>query len=62
MQGSFDGEPILPGQTREVGFVFLTHEGAQTIRNARHFFLWEMHIIGEATVCYPNPPPCAARR
>lgn len=46
----FQGEPIRPGQQRRVGFAFLTHEGAQTIREARRFFLWEGRVVGEATV------------
>lgn len=48
----FQGEPIRPGQTRRVGFAFLTQEGAQTIGKAGHFFLREGRlVVGEATVC-----------
>lgn len=46
----FEGELIHPGQKRRVGFAFLTQEGAQTIREARRFFLWEGRVVGEATV------------
>lgn len=58
MQGSFSKErPILPGQTRKVGLIFLTPEGEQAIRNAHHFFLWKKRIIGKATVCNLEPDP-----
>ena len=46
----FDGDPILPGQQRRVGLVFLSDEGARSIAEARHFFLWEGRFIGEASV------------
>nr|WP_295889878.1 Imm27 family immunity protein [uncultured Devosia sp.] len=45
----FEGGPIHPGQKRGVGFAFLTQEGAQTISKARHFFLWEGRVVGEAS-------------
>ena len=38
------------GETRRVGFVFLSPEGAETMRRAGKFYLWEGGIIGEATV------------
>ncbi len=44
------GELFEPGTERRVGFVFLTEEGAETIKRAGHFFLWEGRFIGEATV------------
>jgi len=38
------------GDTRRVGFVFLSPEGAETMRTAGKFYLWEAGIKGEATV------------
>jgi hypothetical protein len=38
------------GETRRVGFVFLQPEGAQVMREAGKFYLWEGVIVGEATV------------
>lgn len=46
----FGDEPILPGEQRRVGFAFLTREGARTIAEAGHFFLWEGRFVGEANV------------
>jgi hypothetical protein len=43
-------EPFYPGTERRVGFVFLSPEGAETMRRAGHFYLWEGRFIGEATV------------
>lgn len=51
----FEGTPIVPGQTRKVGLIFLTPEGEQAIRSAHHFFIWEMRIVGKATVCDFEP-------
>jgi len=33
-----------------VGFVFLSSEGAEKMRRARRFYLWEGRFIGEALV------------
>lgn len=55
-QGGWDArlqlgdEPFFPGTQQRVGFVFLSAEGADTMRKAGRFFLWEGHIVGEATV------------
>ena len=38
------------GETRRVGFVFLSPEGAETMRTAGKFYLWEGGIKGEAIV------------
>ena len=38
------------GEKRRVGFVFLSPEGAETIRQAGRFYLWEGGFIGEAEV------------
>lgn len=43
-------QPFEPGTKRRVGFVFLTPEGAETIKQAGHFFLWEGRFVGEASV------------
>ena len=43
-------EPFKPGSKREVGFVFLSPEGAEAIRKAETFYLWELGFIGEAKV------------
>jgi len=44
--------PLSPGDHRRVGFVFLTsgEEGAQILRNAGKFYLWDGRYVGEATV------------
>ncbi len=42
------GEPLEPGDVREkIGFVFLTKEGAEAMRNAEKFYLWEGLVVGE---------------
>jgi hypothetical protein len=52
----FDGwpvldEPLQPGERRaNVPFVFLTPEGADSMREAGRFYLWEGRFVGEATV------------
>ena len=53
----YDGWPLLgdapmaPGESRRVGFVFLSGEEAATLfRKAGRFFLWEGRFIGEAFV------------
>ncbi len=44
-------EPLLPGETRQLGFVFLSQEEAVPImRQAGRFFLWEGRFVGEAIV------------
>ena len=43
-------EPFEPGTERRVGFVFLTDEGAETMKRAGRFFLWEGRFVGEASV------------
>lgn len=43
--------PLLPGETRQLGFVFLSHEKAVPVmRTAGRFFLWEGRFVGEAVV------------
>lgn len=39
-----------PGETRRLGFVFLSPDGARAIREARKFHLWEGRNIGEGVV------------
>ncbi|WP_234030285.1 hypothetical protein [Erythrobacter mangrovi] len=44
-------EPLQPGDKREnVGFVFLSAEGADVMRNAGKFYLWDSGLIGEVSV------------
>jgi hypothetical protein len=44
-------EPLLPGETRQLGFVFLSHEEAvATMRAGGRFYLWEGRFVGEAIV------------
>lgn len=44
-------EPLLPGETRQLGFIFLFHEEVVPImRAAGRFFLWEGRFVGEAVV------------
>jgi hypothetical protein len=43
-------EPFEPGTERRVGFIFLTQEGLETIKEAGRFYLWEGSFVGEATV------------
>lgn len=45
-----DGEPLRLGQTRRVGFAFLSFDSAEIFRSAGKFYLWEGRIIGEAFV------------
>ncbi|MGD0620331.1 MAG: hypothetical protein ABSB67_22060 [Bryobacteraceae bacterium] len=57
---SYDGWPLLkepmnPGESRRVGFVFLSgEEAAAVFRKAGVFYLWEGRFIGEAVVVPPN--------
>lgn len=44
-------EPLQPGDKRSaVPFVFLSPEGADVMRKAGRFYLWEGKFIGEAVV------------
>lgn len=44
-------QPLRPGESRRMGFVFLTGEkGASVMRDAGRFFLWEGRAVGEAYV------------
>ncbi len=55
-QGAWDAhmqlgdEPFEPGTARRVGFVFLTEDGASTMKRAGRFFLWDGRFVGEASV------------
>ncbi len=43
-------EPFEPGTERRVGFVFLSDEGAETMKRAGRFYLWDGRFVGEASV------------
>lgn len=43
-------ELFEPGSERRVGFVFLTPEGLEKVKEAGRFYLWEGRFIGEADV------------
>lgn len=43
-------EPFEPGTARRVGFVFVSEEGLQKMKEAGHFYLWDGGFVGEATV------------
>lgn len=44
-------EPLQPGEKRAaVPFVFLSSEGAEVMRKAGRFYLWEGKFIGEAVI------------
>ena len=46
-----DGRPLAPGESRRVGFHFLSgDEPARIMREAGHFYLWEGRVVGEAVV------------
>ena len=46
-----NNDPLLPGETRRLGFYFLARDEAVALmRNAGRFYLWEGGVIGEATV------------
>ena len=54
---AFDGFPLIldgpmaPGESRRVGYVFLSSkEAVRYLRAADKFYLWEGHLIGEATI------------
>lgn len=43
--------PLAPGETRRIGFVFLSGEEAATeLHRAGKFYLWDGRFIGEAIV------------
>lgn len=43
--------PLEPGESRQVGFYFLSgDEATRIMREAGHFYLWEGRPIGEAVV------------
>jgi hypothetical protein len=45
------GTPLTPGETRRVGFYFMSKEdAAEAMRKAGGFHLWEGKIVGEATI------------
>ena len=44
------GERFLPGETKQLGIVFMSREAAPMFYKVGKFYLWEGHIIGEATV------------
>lgn len=45
------GDPIYPGETRRVGYVFLSGERAvEYLRSADKFYIWEGRIVGEANI------------
>lgn len=44
-------EPLQPGETRRLGFVFLSgQEAVAQLKAAGRFFLWEGKFIGEAVI------------
>jgi hypothetical protein len=51
-----DGWPLLgeqsiePGDERRLGFVFLSSDAPEVMRDAGRFYLWEGRVIGEATI------------
>jgi hypothetical protein len=45
-----DNTPFEPGTTRRIGFVFLSTEGAEAMKRAGLFYLWEGRVVGEARV------------
>ena len=52
----YDGWPLLdrpmsPGETRRVGYLFLSGQQAvDYLRKADKFYIWEGRIVGEATI------------
>ena|ERR1700733_15259041 len=46
--------PIEPGETRRVAVVFLSKEAIKIFQKAAHFYLWDLRIIGEATVVHSD--------
>lgn len=44
-------KPLQPGETRRLGFVFLSgQEAVAALRPAGRFFLWEGKFIGETVI------------
>jgi hypothetical protein len=44
-------QPMLPGERRRVGYVFLSGQQAiDYLRSAPKFYIWEGRIIGEAMI------------
>jgi hypothetical protein len=44
-----------PGETRTVGYVFLSgHEAAEALSQNERFYLWERRVIGEARILQPE--------
>jgi len=44
-------EPFCPGESKRIGFVFLSgEEAAGILRKAGKFYLWEGRFVGEAVV------------
>lgn len=43
------GEKFFPGETKQLGIYFVSPEAAPMFRSVSKFYLWEGHIIGEAT-------------
>jgi hypothetical protein len=43
-------EPMGPGECRRVGFAFLTAEGADAMRRAGKFYLWDGTFFAEALI------------
>ncbi|TPG41940.1 hypothetical protein EAH89_28245 [Roseomonas nepalensis] len=45
--------PLCPGETRQLGFVFLSDpEATEALRQAGRFYLWEGRFVGEAVVVF----------
>lgn len=44
------GEPLAPGETRELDLLFLTDEGEQAMQRAGTFYLWDGRVFGKVTV------------
>ena len=44
-------DPLLPGESRRIGFVFLSGEdAAAALRREGRFYLWEGRFVGEAVI------------
>src|SRR5271170_404046 len=49
--------PLAPGESRRLGFVFLSgEESAAIFKKAGMFFLWEGRFVGEAVVLKSDGP------
>ena len=43
--------PMMPGETRRVGFIFLSgNEAVEALSTGECFYLWEGKLIGEARI------------